>query len=284
MIKQKVAIVTDSTAYIPKDLQEQYFIHTLPQELIWGEKSYKDGVDIQPDEFYKRLSNAKTMPSSSQPTIKSIDKKFRELSQQGFYILAILISSKLSGTINSAEEVKNTMPEAKIEIFNSESTAMALGFQALAAARAAQDGADIKECLQVAQLAKENSGVVFAVNTLEFLQRGGRIGGGTRFLGTALNIKPILEVRDGRVEPLERVRTRKKSLLRIIEIIKERTAGKHPLRIATIHANAYDEANELLREASLELKPIEAILSEVSPVVGTHAGPGTIGLAYLTNI
>jgi len=284
MTTRKVAVVTDSTAYIPLELQKQYFIHTLPQVLIWGEKSYEDGVDIQPSEFYTRLKNSKTMPSSSQPTLKSIDQTFHDLNKQGYAILAILISTKLSGTVDMAEKVKDTMPQAKIEVFNSKSTAMALGFQALAAARAANNGADLAECLKVAQKARENSGVVFAVDTLEFLQRGGRIGGGSRFLGTALNIKPILEVRDGRVEPLERVRTRKKSLARILDIVKERTAGKSPIRIAIVHANAYDEASELLKNASLVLNATEAILSDVSPVVGTHAGPGTIGLAYLTSI
>jgi DegV family protein with EDD domain len=122
------------------------------------------------------------------------------------------------------------------------------------------------------------------VDTLEFLHRGGRIGGGARFLGTALNIKPILEVRDGRIEALERVRTRTKSLTRLIELVEERTAGKSPLRLATLHANAPDEARSLLTEATNRLGAVENIFSEVSPVIGNHAGPGTVGLAYMAGM
>ena len=179
---QKVAVITDSTAYIPKDLQEKHFIHTLPQVLIWGEETFEDGVNITPTEFYNRLKNTKIMPSSSQVTIQNFQDKFKELHNQGYAILAVLISTKLSGTVGSALQAKKDFPEAQIEVFDSQSTAMALGFQVLAAARAAQDGADLQESLKVAEKARENSGVVFAVDTLEFLQRGGRIGAGAVIL------------------------------------------------------------------------------------------------------
>jgi DegV family protein with EDD domain len=125
---------------------------------------------------------------------------------------------------------------------------------------------------------------VFAVDTLEFLHRGGRIGGANRFLGTALNIKPILEVTGGRVEAIERVRTRKKSLSRVIEIIAERSAGRAPLRLACLHANAADDARDLLQEATGLLTPVESIFTEVSPVVANHAGPGTVGLAFMAGL
>ena len=124
----------------------------------------------------------------------------------------------------------------------------------------------------------------FAVDTMEFLYRGGRIGGGTRFLGTALNIKPILELTGGRVEGVERVRTRKKSLQRLVEMIVERTANRQPLRLATLHANAEEEAKQILDMASERLNVTESVFSEVSPVVGNHAGPGTVGLAYMAGM
>jgi DegV family protein with EDD domain len=128
---------------------------------------------------------------------------------------------------------------------------------------------------------RDKTGVIFAVDTLEFLHRGGRIGGASRFLGTALNIKPILEVVDGRVEPIERVRTRKKSIARLIELVEERIDGRKPIRLACIHANAADDAKSLLEEATQHFQPEESIFAEVSPVIGTHAGPGTVGLAYM---
>lgn len=280
----KVAIVTDSTAYIPKNFLDEYQITVAPQVLIWGEQTYEDGIDIQPDEFYRRLKTANVMPTTSQVTIPNFHKIFQNLLDQGKEILAILISAKLSGTIDSATQAKGMLPGAPIEIVDSYSTAMAMGFQVLTVARAAQNGANLEECKRLAEEVRNHTGVVFAVNTLEFLHRGGRIGGGSRFLGTALNIKPLLEVRGGRVEALERVRTRKKSLLSLIEIIEERTKGKSPLRLATLHANAEEEARELLDELNRRLSPAETIFSTVSPVIGTHAGPGTVGIAYLAGM
>ncbi|MCS7248055.1 MAG: DegV family protein [Anaerolineales bacterium] len=281
----KVAIVTDSTAYIPENFLREYQISVAPQVLIWGDQTFEDGVDILPEEFYRRLKTDSVMPTTSQVTIPNFQKIFKNLLEQGKEVLAILISAKLSGTIDSAIQAKATFPsDAPIEIVDSYSTAMAMGLQVLTVARAAQNGASLAECKRMAEEARERTGVVFAVDTLEFLHRGGRIGGASRFLGTALNIKPLLEVRGGRVEPLERVRTRKKSLARLVEIIEERTKGKSPLRLSVIHANAEEEARELLEEVTQRLQPAEAILSTVSPVIGTHVGPGTVGIAYLTEM
>jgi DegV family protein with EDD domain len=280
----KVAIVTDSTAYIPQDLLIQYSIRVAPLILIWGKDTYLDGVDIKPSEFYQRLEKDKVHPTTSQVTPAKFKEIFAELLEKEHEILAILISSKLSGTIDSANQALENFPGAPIEIIDSQSTSMAMGFQVLAAARAAQEGATLAECKALAEKAIQCTGVVFAVNTLEFLHRGGRIGGGARFLGTALNIKPILELRDGRVEALERVRTRKRSLARLVELVKERTVGKQPIRVAVLHANAPEEAREVLEQASQELSAVESVFSEVSPVIGTHAGPGTIGVAYMAGM
>jgi DegV family protein with EDD domain len=280
----KVAIVTDSTAYIPGDLIEQYNISVAPQVLIWGEKIYQDGIDITPTDFYERLKKATVMPSTSQVTPHSFDGIFKDLVEKGFDILAVLVSAKLSGTIASAVQARENYPGAKIEIVDSTAVAMALGFQVLQAARANQEGASLTECREIVERSREHVGVVFAVDTLEFLHRGGRIGSGTRFLGTALNFKPILELTDGKVEGIERVRTRKKSLLRLLEITEQRIAGRKPIRLATLHANAPDEAHELLEKAMERFDVIESVFSEVSPVVGTHAGPGTIGVAFMAGM
>ena len=280
----KVVIVTDSTAYIPSDLLNKYNIQVAPQILIWGEETFADGVDILPTEFYARLKNAKVMPSTSQVTPGTFIKIFTELLDKDYHILAILISDKLSGTIASAVQAKDLMKNPPVEIVDSESTAMAMGFQILTVAKAIEQGAGIKECKALAEKTRQHTGVVFAVDTLEFLHRGGRIGGATRFMGTALKLKPILELIDGRVEPIERVRTRKKSLLRLVELVEERIAGRTPVRIATLNANAPDEAREMLAIAQKRLKAVESIFSDVSPVIGTHAGPGTIGLAYMAGM
>jgi DegV family protein with EDD domain len=161
---------------------------------------------------------------------------------------------------------------------------MAMGYIVLLAARAADKGASLQECKTLAEAARDNTGVLFTVDTLEFLHRGGRIGGGARLLGTALNLKPILEVRGGQVEAVERIRTRKKSLNRVIELVEARIAGRQPARIATLHANAPVAAQQLLEEANQRLNAVESIFTEVSPVIGNHAGPGTVGLTFLAGM
>ena len=281
----KIALVTDSTGYIPKDLVDKYNITVAPQVLIWGKEMFEDGVDIMPNEFYTRLQKATVMPSTSQVTVAKFHEIFQRLLDQDCQILAILIAAKLSGTINSAVQAKEMQPAgAPIEIVDSNTTAMAMGYQVLVTARAIKQGATLTECVKLAEEATKHTGVLFAVDTLEFLHRGGRIGGGSRFLGTALNIKPILEVRDGAVEAVERVRTRSKSLSRIIELVVEQIGARTPVRLAALHANSADDAHFVLEEANKKLSPIETVFSEVSPVVGTHAGPGTVGLAYMAGM
>jgi DegV family protein with EDD domain len=172
----------------------------------------------------------------------------------------------------------------KIAIVDSNSTAMAMGFHVLAAARAAQAGTNLAECKKIAEKAREHTGVYFVVDTLEFLRRGGRIGGAQALLGSALNIKPILELRDGRIEPLEKVRTKSKAINRMIDLVAQQVVGRNPVRLSTIHANAEREARTALTSVVLRLQPIESVFASVSPAIGTHAGPGTIGLAFMAGM
>lgn len=281
----KFAVVTDSTSYLPKEYTSKHNITVTPQILIWDNETYRDGVDIQSNEFYSRLKTAKTMPSTSQVSPVTMNTTFQSLIDQGFDVLGIFISSKLSGTIQSAIQGKEMLGIAadKVTIIDSQSTAMALGFQALTAARAMEAGASLEECIALVEKAKEKTGLFFAVDTLEFLHRGGRIGGAQRFIGSALNLKPILALREGRVEGVERIRTKSKAHDRILELVSEQVKGKSNIRIATLHANAADDAKALLDRAARELNPVETIFTEVSPVVGTHAGPGTVGLAFMVD-
>jgi DegV family protein with EDD domain len=276
------AIVTDSTAYIPQDLIDQYDIHVAPQVLIWGETSYLDGVDIQPDEFYRRLQESDIHPTTSQATVASFHSIFEPLVEQGVPILTIVISEKLSGTLQSAKQAKEMFSGAKIELVDSRSTAMAMGFQVLAAARAREEGASFDEALEIAKEARDRTGVFFVVDTLEYLHRGGRIGGASKLFGTALNIKPLLHVDDGQVESFEKVRTKSKAIDRMLEVVKERLEGEDLIRIASLHVAAESEATQVLERAKEMLNPQEALIAVVSPVVGNHAGPGTVGLVYAT--
>ena len=279
----KFAIVTDSTSYIPTDLAQKHGITITPQVLIWEERTYRDGVDIQPAEFYARLKTAKVMPSTSQVSPATMQEVFEGIVNKGLSALGVFISSKLSGTLQSAIQAKDMMGSAgeKVTLVDSQSTAMGLGFHALAAARAMEAGASLEDCAALAARAHERSGVYFAVDTLEFLHRGGRIGSAQRFIGSALNLKPILAVKEGKVEGVERIRTKGKAHDRVLELVAEQVNGKSNIRIATLHANAADDAKKLLDRAAAEVSPVESLFTEVSPVVGTHAGPGTVGLAYM---
>lgn len=282
---KKVAILTDSTAYIPVDQMKQYGISSVPLEVVWGQETFEDGVTLAPREFYERLKTAKVLPSTSQPSVGKMQAAMNALLAQDYDILGIFISSKLSGTIQSAIQARDLLPKgSNVEIMDSQTTTLAMGFQVLAAARAAADGAAFADCSQAAEQARRNSGVYFMVDTLEFLHRGGRIGGAQRFLGTVLGTKPILYMQAGKIESLERVRTKSKALDRLVELVEEKCAGKSAIRLASVHANSAEDARLMLEKATLQLNPVETITAELSPVVGIHVGPGTVALAYMTGI
>ena len=276
----EIAIITDSLATVPDYHVEDFGIEVALQFLIWGEETLLDGVDITPDQFYQRLETSEIMPTTSQTTAGMFVELFKPHVEAKRPILALHVSSELSGTIQSAETAKSQFPDAKIEIVDTRSVSMAQGFQVLAVARAAANGMAYDELVAYAHKAVNHVGVLFVVDTLEFLHRGGRIGGAKKLLGTALSLKPVLEVREGRVDAVENVRTKKKAKARLLELMEERLAGKDKIRIAALHANAEDEAEELLQAMQSRCETIESYISVVSPVVGTHAGPGTVGLAY----
>ncbi len=283
----KVAIVTDSTAYFPKQMLRGLPVYSLPLHVLWGENNYLDGVDITPTEFYQRLQTTKVMPTTSQVTPGAFIGLYSKLIDEGYDILSVHISSKLSGTLDSASQAKDQLPGARIALADSETTAMAMGFIALAAARAAVEGATLEECAELVEQAKAKTEVYFAVSTLEFLRRGGRIGGAAAFLGTALDLKPILALQDGKVEAIEKVRTMSKAIDRLQDIVVKRTNGARPIRLAALHANAPKEAAQLLERVRglFNVSDVaDAVITEVSPVLGTHAGPGTVGIVFMSGM
>lgn len=283
----KVVVVTDSTAYIPEKLAAKSPIEVIPLQLIWGNETFRDGVDITPKEFYTRLENSKINPSTSQPSPAAFEEVYSRLLNEGYEILSVHISGKLSGTMDSAIQAKNMLPGKSIALVDSNSTTMALGFAALSSARAAADGATLEECRVIAEKARYHIGALFVVSTLEYLHRGGRIGGAAAFLGTALGLKPVLELREGRIEAIERVRTFSKAIDRLLELLEERVSGRTPLRLSTLNANAEEQAAELLERAKARFGSavvVESGVAAVSPVIGTHAGPGTVGVAWMAGM
>jgi DegV family protein with EDD domain len=282
----KVAIVTDSTAYIPDDLIGKHHLTITPQVLIWGEETFQDGVDILPSEFYKRLETAKVMPTTSQVAIVTMKTTFEKLLEAGYDVLGVFLSADLSGTMQSAIQAREMLPKAadKIAFVDSRMTAMAMGFQVLAAAKAAEAGAKLAECQKLVQDSIAHTGVFFVVDTLEFLHRGGRIGGAQALMGSALNIKPVLTLQNGRIETSDKVRTKGKAMDRMVDLVAEAVAGRTPVRLATLHANAEADAKAVLDNAAAKLNAVEKVLSSLSPVIGAHTGPGTVGLAYMAGM
>ena len=278
---KKVAIVTDSSAYLPQEFVDALGIHVLPLTLHWDGETYFDGVDIKAEEFYTRLAGSKTIPTTSQVSASNFYNLFQELLAQDYAVLAMLISSGISGTVDSALQAQSNFPGEPIEILDSQLVSMALSFMVLTVARAAQDGASLEECLTLAKAVYPKIGVFFTVDTLEYLNKGGRINTAKRLLGSALNLKPIMEIRDGKIELVESVRSRKKAVQRMLELVERDIAGRSPVRISTFHAAAADENQALMAEATQRFSAIEGITSFVSPVIGTHTGPGTLSIAYM---
>jgi DegV family protein with EDD domain len=280
----KVALVTDSATYMPQAYLDQYLIRVVPEVVIWSGKELLDGIEIGPEEFYTRLKTAKEMPSTSQPSPTAVKAVFDACLADGYDVLGIFLSSKLSGTFASAEAAQAMLPGKKVEIIDSLTGSMGAGWPVLSAARAAEKGADLAECKTIAVRALANVGILLMVDTLEYLHRGGRIGGAQRFLGDSLSLKPILEVVDGAFTGVERVRTRQKALKRMLELLVARVAGRRPIHLGVLHANAPNLAEQLLEAGSARLEPIETLIADVSPAVGAHLGPGTVGFAFMAGV
>ncbi|MCL5429758.1 MAG: DegV family protein [Chloroflexi bacterium] len=281
----KIALVTDSTTYIPKELSKGFEINVVPSVIIWGGETFRDGVDIQPTEFYKRLATSKETPTTSQPTPGDFKEMYEGLAKKGFSdILSVHISAKFSGTMASAEAAKAQVSGINIAVVDAHSASMGTAWPLLEGAKAAKQGKSLDECVEIVKKTQEHTGILLMVDTLEFLYRGGRIGGGARFLGTALKLKPILEVQEGALEAIERVRTKGKALDRLVELLIERIASRTPVHLAVLHANAREDAMKLLEEGSKRVNPIETAVADVSPAVGTHTGPGTLGFAFMAGV
>jgi len=277
----KVAIITDSSAYLPDEMVKELDLHVVPMTLHWDGESYRDGVDIKAEAFYERLRNSSTIPTTSQTTVGEFERLFGELLGQGREVFALLISSGISGTVESALQAQTHFEGEPLEVMDSQLVSMALGFMVIEVARAAKNGASLSECKALAEALYPKIGVYFTVDTLKFLNKGGRINTAKRLMGAALNIKPIMEIRDGKIELVESVRSRKKAVKRMLDLAEKGIAGREPVRISTFHAAAEADNQELMAEAVERFNPIETITTFVSPVIGTHTGPGTVSIAYL---
>jgi DegV family protein with EDD domain len=280
MNSHKTVVVTDSTAYIPEEALGGLNIPVIPLWLIWGDERFRDGVDMDPPAFYRRLQESEAIPTTSQPSAGEFESFFREVGAQADTIVGVFLTSKLSGTVASAQVAKAQLPELDIRIVDSLSVSMGLGFTALVAARAAAAGESPDKVVAAAERVRDGMNLLFTVDTLEYLHRGGRIGGAKWLLGTALNIKPLLHFVDGTIEPLAQVRTRRKVIARMLDVAEERLGGKRMAEAGVVDANCPDEGDAIAEQAKRRFGLPTVYRTTFSPAIGTHGGPGTVGIGF----
>jgi DegV family protein with EDD domain len=276
----KIVVVTDSTAYIPEQALGDFDIPVIPLWLIWGDERFRDGVDIDPPTFYSRLPESKVFPTTSQPSAGEFIDFFRQAGEGAEAVVSVLISSKLSGTVASALTAKIQLPDLDIRVVDSLSTSMGLGFCVLTAARAVAAGKSVDEVVAAAERVCDGMNVMFAVDTLEYLHRGGRIGGAKRLLGTALNLKPLLYLEEGRIEALASVRTKRKAVARMLDEAEGRLGGKRMAEAAVLDVDSPEEGAALAETVKERFELPVVYQTRVSPVIGAHVGPGTVGVCF----
>lgn len=282
--KNNIALITDSTCDLPRQYLEQYNIEVVPLTIIWGEEQFRDGVDLSPEDFYQRLGKDPVIPTTSQPTPQEMVQVYEKVKENGAEEIVILtISSAMSGTYTSASKAAELM-DIPVHVLDSRANSMSLGWQVLAAARAREKGGDVQAMLSAAEKARGSMVLMISLDTLEFLHKGGRIGGASHFIGTLLNLKPQITVNhhSGEVEGGRRSRTRKKALADLYtDFFAQIDSGKS-LRVAVLHNAALEEAEEIANQIREEFQPEELIIGIVSPVLGVHTGPGAVAICGYT--
>jgi DegV family protein with EDD domain len=279
----RTAIVTDSSVNVPTRMEEEYGIHVVPLKVMFDGRSYRDGADLTPAQFYEMLRAAPELPTTSQPSTGDFVDVYSRLGEEADGIVSIHISELLSGTVKSAQGAQQLVNHVPIEVIDSRSASLGLGFVVLAAARAAEDGKSFPEVVAAARRVIPKLSVMFVVDTLKYLHMGGRIGGASAMLGTALKIKPLLHLYEGEVNPLERVRSKCRATERMLQIMEQRLAAEEQggvLRAAIAHADRAEEAMELKEQVRSRFGPAELYIVELTPALGTHVGPGTLGLGW----
>jgi DegV family protein with EDD domain len=277
---QSVAIVADTTAYLPADLVERHGIHLVSLYVNWEDRSEREAEMPDFDDFYRRLRTAERLPTTSQPSIGDFLEVYEPLVDQGLDVVSVHISGGISGTVESARQAREQLAERKgrdrVTVIDSERSAGGLGLMVLAGARVAQGGGSVDDVVERVTTARADLKMWFAVDTLEYLRRGGRIGPAAAWLGSALKIKPILTL-DKEITPIERVRTGAKAMRRLLEYMEQLHADGGDGWVVQ-HVQAPDEAQQLV-DATREMTGRDPVfVSEVGPVIGAHVGPGLLGI------
>lgn len=279
-----IKIVTDSTSYIPEEFINKYDISVVSLNVIMNGESIRE-VDLDNETFYSKMEESTEIPSSSQPSPDEIYNTFENIIKEGNSIVGIFISSDMSGTVSSANLIKNMLlekyPTAHIEIVDSRSNCMQMGYVAIEAAKAAAAGKSMEEVIYVCTSVINNSRFLFTPDTLDYLKKGGRIGGASALLGTLFQIKPILTVCDGKTTVFTKVRTKKKAVDTLVTTLVNDLQGKELGGVIVHHINCQDEGLSLAAKIKKQLG-VDVQIDTIGPIIGLHVGPGSIGVAYFT--
>jgi DegV family protein with EDD domain len=275
-----IGIVTDSTAYLADDYAKEHDIKVVPLKVIMDDVSYREGVDISNKEFYKRMTETDSFPTTSQPSAGEFLEAYKEMAERYDALISIHISAGISGTYESARTAAAEMGDYTIEVIDSRYTAIHLMMFIDEMLKGRDQGMGLEELKSLTEKHISQSQLMFLVDTLEYLHRGGRIGGAQAFMGSMLKIKPILYI-DGTIDALEKVRGSGKAIERLVELLVEK-AGNSKIRMGAVNVQATDRMNEAVDRVRTNLgdRIVSISTSEVGPVVGCHVGPGTIGVGF----
>jgi len=274
-----VRIVTDSTADLSPAIAKELDISVVPLNVHFGEVTYRDGIDLSAEEFFQKLVSSPILPTTTQPSVGAFLEVYNALAEETDEIASIHISAKLSGTYNSALVAKNSLEKScRIEVIDSFQATMATGLIVVAAAQAARTGANLDEVLGVIKKAISRIRILALLDTLEYLQKGGRIGKAQAFLGTILNVKPLIKLEDGEVHPVERVRSRAKAIQRLCDFVE---SFPHISDMTIMHSATPEEAEALADRLDPVFPKNRIYIASFGPVIGTYTGPGALGVALL---
>lgn len=277
----KIAVVTDSTAYLTLEERDQYNIHVIPLSVHLEDGTYDEEVEITTTEFYDKVRNSKVFPKTTQPSIGKFTELFEELGKEYDEVISIHLSSGISGTFQGAVQAANMVEGIKVHVFDSEISCSPQGFYAKTASEMASKGASVEEILQKLEEIKTKMKAYFVVDDLSHLQRGGRLSSAAAFVGGLLQIKPVLHFENKVIVPFEKIRTKKKALKRVEELLAEDAAKYEQLQGMVIHANCEADGKRWIDELAVKYPNVDFHLSHFGPVIGTHLGEGSLGMCWI---
>jgi DegV family protein with EDD domain len=276
----KTAVVTDSTAYIPKDIRDKWNIHMIPLQVIFENVVYEEEIDLTWGQFYEELKT-KELPTTSQPPIGQVVKLFESLSKDYDAVICVHLSSGISGTFQGANTAGTMVEGITVYPFDSEISCMVQGFYAIEAAKLASRGEDVAFIMDRLDELKQTARAYFMVDNLLHLQRGGRVSSAQAVIGSLLKVKPLLHFENKVIVPFEKIRTRKKALNRIADLLGEDASSGSEYQAVVIHANREEEAREWCRELAARYPNVEFSIGYFGAVIGTHLGEGSMGMGWM---